>query len=117
MPPSTYPPHPGAGHYPYPHHNFPGPSSSAPRNKHVHFPDSFSPSSFTIRIQLGPRENPSSIVKISVEFEPGRFPRVKVRSRKVGEEEEGTEPGVEGEGRRRRRRRRGRREGSGRGRY
>jgi len=82
MPASEYPPYPGAGPT---SSSYPFPDNDAPRNKHVHFPDSFSPSSFSIRIKLGPRDYPSSIVKISIEFEPGRFPRIKVRSKKLGE--------------------------------
>ena len=76
MPSSSYPPY--------------QPSSPAPdpegRNKHVHFPDSFTPSSFSMHIKLGPRENPSSIIKISIRFEPGRFPKIKFRTKKPHEE-------------------------------
>lgn len=97
MPPSEYPPYPyaysrsGKSHSPSP---FPPDDPSNSKRRRVHFPDTFSPSSFSIRIYLGPRDNPSSVIKISVEFEPGRFPRVTVRSKKPDDE------------RRRRRRRR-----------
>jgi hypothetical protein len=103
MPPSSYPPDQGPGptgptssFYPY---SPPDPSydAGASRNKHVHFPDSFSPSEFSIRIKLGPRDHPSSVIKISIEFEPGRFPRVRVRTKGAG--------GEESSSRRRRRRR------------
>lgn len=102
MPPSEYPPYHGPGptgptssFYPYspPAANH----DDTSRNRHVHFPDSFSPSEFSIRIKLGPREHPSSIIKISIEFEPGRFPRVRVRTKGAG--------GEESSSRRRRRRR------------
>jgi hypothetical protein len=90
MPPSEYPPYQGPGptgptssFYPY---SPPDPDTTS-RNRHVHFPDSFSPSSFSIRIKLGPREHPSSVIKISIEFEPGRFPRVRVRTKGAGGEE------------------------------
>src|ERR1700712_5752080 len=75
MPSSQYPPHPGSSS-PFPEEG---------RNKHVHFPDSFTPSSFSIRIKLGPSHSPSSVIKISVEFEPGRMPRVYVRTKKASE--------------------------------
>jgi hypothetical protein len=102
MPPSSYPPYQGPGptgptssFYPYspPAANH----DDTSRNRHVHFPDSFSPSEFSIRIKLGPRDHPSSIIKISIEFEPGRFPRVRVRTKGAG--------GEESSSRRRRRRR------------
>jgi len=94
MPASEYPPYPGPGptgptssFYPY---SPPNPADDTPRNRHVHFPDSFSPSSFSIRIKLGPRDHPSSIIKISIEFEPGHFPRVRVRTKGAGGEESGS---------------------------
>lgn len=99
MPSSTYPT--------YPHSNSPPPFTTsgyhgnggggADKDRHVHFPDTFTPSSFSMRIKLGPRENPSSVIKISIHFEPGRFPRVKFRTKRAGESG--------GSGRRRRRRR------------
>lgn len=88
MPPSEYPPY-SKSSSPFPPDD---PANST--RKRVHFPDTFTPSSFTMRIKLGPPHNPTSVIKISIEFEPGRFPRIKFRTKKPGEE------------RRRRRRRR-----------
>ncbi|KAM0719740.1 hypothetical protein Q7P37_003873 [Cladosporium fusiforme] len=82
MPSSEYPPYPSS-HSPPPFTS--GGGGGDDRNRHVHFPDTFTPSSFSMRIKLGPRDSPSNVIKISISFEPGRFPRIKVRTKRPGE--------------------------------
>ena len=72
------------------------------RHRHVHFAEEFAPSSLSLRLTLGPRERPTMHIRISVSFEHGRLPRIKVRTRKPSEEEQ------RGRGRKRRRREDGR---------
>jgi len=73
--------------------------SRDPTNRrHVHFAaadtdDPFVPSSLSLHLKLGPAHRPTVVLKISVYFEHGRLPRIKVRTSKPREE-----------GRRRRRR-------------
>lgn len=74
MPASEYPPYTNTSY------NYPLPNDE--NNRHVHFPDSFSPSSFSMKIKLGPRDHPTSVITISIRFEPGRFPRIKFRTKK-----------------------------------
>ncbi|KAM3418322.1 hypothetical protein BST61_g4321 [Cercospora zeina] len=59
------------------------PTPSNPTNKHVHFSNDtdYNPSSLSLKIKLGPRSAPTSEIKISVSFEQGKLPRVKVKTR------------------------------------
>jgi hypothetical protein len=84
--PFTYT-HPHYGHpsYTHPSHHF-HPSSRKP--KHVHFDDNtdYRPSALQLKIKLGPRSNPTSEIKISVYFEEGKLPRVKVKTKRPKEQ-------------------------------
>lgn len=53
--------------------------------KHVHFADEFTPSALTLRLKLGPRDRPTVVVKITVDFEAGRLPRIRVKTKKPKE--------------------------------
>ena len=73
-------------------------SHNPTNRRHVHFAaadtdDPFVPSSLSLHLKLGPAHRPTVVLKISVYFEHGRLPRIKVRTSKPREE-----------GRRRRRR-------------
>lgn len=61
------------------------PPSANNDSRHVHFQDSYTPSALSLRLKLGPRDRPTMILKISVYFEPGRMPRVKVKTSKPRE--------------------------------
>jgi hypothetical protein len=53
--------------------------------RRVHFPDTYHPSSLSLRLTLGPKDNPTMVVRISVYFEYGRMPRIKIRTKKPSE--------------------------------
>ncbi|GAB1731373.1 hypothetical protein NU195Hw_Modified_308t1 [Hortaea werneckii] len=59
-----------------------GPPSTTTNGRRVHFIDDHTPSSLSLRLKFGPRHRPSMVLKISVYFEPGKMPRVKVRTKK-----------------------------------
>lgn len=80
------------------------PSSSSSSSRRVHFTDTYSPSSLSLRLKLGPKEQPTMILRISVYFEAGKLPKIKVKTRKAKEKDRGRE---------RRRRRRDTGEGKG----
>lgn len=63
--------------------------SSTSQTRHVHFPDSYAPSSLSLRLKLGPREKPTMILRISVYFEAGKLPKIKVRTRKARDKDRG----------------------------
>lgn len=67
--------------------------------RHVHFADDFAPSSLSLRLKLGPRNKPTMVLKISVYFEHGKLPRIKVRTRKPKERERERRRQREGAGR------------------
>jgi len=59
--------------------------SEAREARHVHFSDTYHPSSLSLRLTLGPRDNPTMVVRISIHFESGRMPRIKIRTKKPKE--------------------------------
>ncbi|PIB02330.1 hypothetical protein CB0940_00272 [Cercospora beticola] len=79
-------------HYTHPHYSYTHPSythhhhSHAPKPKHVHFDTDYRPSALSLKIKLGPRSNPTSEIKISVYFEEGKLPRVKVKTKRPKEQ-------------------------------
>jgi hypothetical protein len=54
--------------------------------RRVHFADDYAPSSLSLRMKLGPKDNPRMVLKISIYFENGKLPRIKVRTKKPREE-------------------------------
>jgi hypothetical protein len=50
--------------------------------RRVRFADDYAPSSLSLRIKLGPKDNPKMVLKISIYFENGKLPRIKVRTKK-----------------------------------
>ncbi|KAF2721912.1 hypothetical protein K431DRAFT_303001 [Polychaeton citri CBS 116435] len=58
------------------------PNPSGSNSKSLRFSDTYSPSSLQLRLKLGPSESPSMILKISITFEPGRLPRVRIRTKR-----------------------------------
>lgn len=54
-------------------------------NKRVHFADTYTPSSLSLRLKLGPKEKPTMVLKISIHFENGKLPRIKVKTKKADE--------------------------------
>ncbi|KXS95608.1 hypothetical protein AC578_10393 [Pseudocercospora eumusae] len=60
---------------PHPHHRH------DPR--HVHFADDdLTPSALTLRIKLGPNTRPTAVIKISIYFEAGLLPRIRVKTKR-----------------------------------
>lgn len=59
--------------------------SGTSSRKHVRFEDDYRPSALQLKIKLGPRDRPTCEVKISVYFEEGRLPRIKVKTKKPRE--------------------------------
>ena len=53
--------------------------------RHVHFQDDFSPSAFQLKMVLGPHGRPTLIIKIMIDFEPGRMPKIRVRTKRPRE--------------------------------
>ena len=51
-------------------------------HRRVHFADDYSPSSLSLRLKLGPKDKPTMVLKISIHFENGKLPRIRVRTRK-----------------------------------
>jgi len=58
-------------------------TSNTPKPRRVHFVDDFTPSSLSLNLKLGPASRPTVVLKISVYFQHGRLPRIKVRTRKT----------------------------------
>jgi hypothetical protein len=54
--------------------------------RRVSFADDYAPSSLSLRIKLGPKDNPKMVLKISIYFENGRLPRIKIRTKKPQDE-------------------------------
>lgn len=54
--------------------------------RRVHFADDYAPSSLSLRLKLGPKEHPAMVLKIIIEFEMGKLPRIRVRTKKPREE-------------------------------
>lgn len=54
--------------------------SGTSSRKHVRFADDYRPSALQLKIKLGSRERPCQ-VKISVYFEQGKLPRIKVKTK------------------------------------
>lgn len=51
----------------------------------MRFADDYAPSVLSLRLKLGPRQRPTMVLKISIYFEHGRLPRVKVKTKKPRE--------------------------------
>lgn len=68
-------------HYAQPHSYAPSGTSS----RKVRFEDDYRPSALQLKISLGPKDRPTCEVKISVHFEEGRLPRIKVKTKRPRE--------------------------------
>ncbi|TKA26477.1 hypothetical protein B0A50_05314 [Salinomyces thailandicus] len=55
------------------------------QGRRVRFADDYAPSVLSLRLKLGPRQRPTMVLKISIYFEHGRLPRVKVKTKKPRE--------------------------------
>lgn len=75
---------PGSGPPPQPPYP-PAWSGTSNSRKHVRFEEDYRPSAFQLKIKLGPRDRPTAEVKISVYFEKGSLPRIKVKTKKPRE--------------------------------
>jgi hypothetical protein len=51
-------------------------------HRQVHFADNYSPSSLSLRLKLGPKDKPTMVLKISIHFENGKLPRIRVQTKK-----------------------------------
>ncbi|KXT17716.1 hypothetical protein AC579_3598 [Pseudocercospora musae] len=68
---------------PYPYHNArPHPHARHHDPRHVHFADDLTPSALTLRIKLGPNTRPTAVIKISIYFEAGLLPRIRVKTKR-----------------------------------